>query len=215
MKQEEYAENEAYWNKRSEIFDTQILKTYEDAYRKTIDNTKKYLKETDKALDIGCGTGVTTIELAGSVAEMTAVDTSPEMLRQAVEKTEKADVHNIKYIQGDMFMEELEPGAFDTVMIFNVLLYMPDQDAAMKRLKELVKPGGYLAVAADCLKNSLTKEAIRKWYRSHTGKMPFVEFYSPESLEKMIEAYGFEIVEREKLFLHPVNYFLVARRCEG
>lgn len=40
MKQEEYAENEAYWNKRSEIFDTQILKTYEDAYRKTIDNTK-------------------------------------------------------------------------------------------------------------------------------------------------------------------------------
>ena len=212
MNQEDYAENEAYWNKRSEIFDTQILKTYEDAYRKTIDNTKKYLRETDKALDIGCGTGVTTIELAGSVAEMTAVDTAPEMLKIAMEKAGEAGVRNIKFIQGDIFIEELEPGTFDAVMIFNVLLYLPDQDAAMRRLRELVKPGGCLAVAADCLKYSFTREALRKWYRSHTGRMPFVEFYSPASLEKLIESYGFEILEREKLFKRPVNYFLVAKR---
>ena len=124
QEQENYSENEAYWNKRSEIFDTQILTTYEEAYRKTIDYTKKYLKDSGKALDIGCGTGVTTIELAGSVAEMTAVDTAPEMLRQAREKAKKAEAGNIDFIQGDMFMEELKPGTYDAVMIFNVLLYM-------------------------------------------------------------------------------------------
>ena len=97
-------------------------------------------------------------------------------------------------------------------MIFNVLLYMPDQAAAMKRLQELVKPGGYIFVAADCLKHSFTKEALRKWYRSRTGKMPFVEFYTPESLEQMIENGGFEIMEREALFERPVNYFLAARK---
>ena len=118
QEQENYSENEAYWNKRSEIFDTQILTTYEEAYRKTIDYTKKYLKDSDKALDIGCGTGVTTIELAGSVAEMTAVDTAPEMLRQAREKAKKAEAGNIDFIQGDMFMEELKPGTYDAVMIF-------------------------------------------------------------------------------------------------
>ena len=212
QEQENYSENEAYWNKRSEIFDTQILTTYEEAYRKTIDYTKKYLKDSDKALDIGCGTGVTTIELAGSVAEMTAVDTAPEMLRQAREKAKKAEAGNIDFIQGDMFMEELKPGTYDAVMIFNVLLYMPDQAAAMKRLQELVKPGGYIFVAADCLKHSCTKEALRKWYRSRTGKMPFVEFYTPESLEQMIENGGFEIMEREALFERPVNYFLAARK---
>ena len=189
QEQENYSENEAYWNKRSEIFDTQILTTYEEAYRKTIDYTKKYLKDSDKALDIG-----------------------PEMLRQAREKAKKAEAGNIDFIQGDMFMEELKPGTYDAVMIFNVLLYMPDQAAAMKRLQELVKPGGYIFVAADCLKHSFTKEALRKWYRSRTGKMPFVEFYTPESLEQMIENGGFEIMEREALFERPVNYFLAARK---
>lgn len=73
-------------------------------------------------------------------------------------------------------------------------------------------PGGYIFVAADCLKHSFTKEALRKWYRSRTGKMPFVEFYTPESLEQMIENGGFEIMEREALFERPVNYFLAARK---
>ena len=40
QEQENYSENEAYWNKRSEIFDTQILTTYEEAYRKTIDSPR-------------------------------------------------------------------------------------------------------------------------------------------------------------------------------
>lgn len=214
MKQENYSENEAYWNKRSEIFDTQILKTYEDAYRRTIDNTKKYLKKSDNVLDIGCGTGVTTIELARSVSEMTAVDTAPEMLRQAREKAKGENVGNIHFIQGDIFMEELKPGTFDVVMIFNVLLYMEEQDAAMKRVYELVKPGGYLSVAADCLKYSFTKEALRKWYRSRTGRMPFVEFYTPESLKRLVLSHGFKIAETEKLFRRPVNYFLVGKKGE-
>lgn len=212
MKRRNRGENEVYWNRRSEIFDTQIFKTYEDAYGKTIDNTQKYLKKTDRVLDIGCGTGVTTIKLSASVSEITAVDTAPEMLRKAKEKAGREKAANIDFILGDMFMEDLKSGYFDAIMIFNVLLYIPDQAAAMKRLHELLKPGGYLMVASDCLKYSFTKEAVRKWYRSHTGKMPFVEFYTPESLERQIQGGGFEIVERETLFVRPVNYFLVGRK---
>ena len=62
-------------------------------------------------------------------------------------------------------------------------------------------------MATDCLKHSFTKEALRKWYRSRTGKMPFVEFYTPESLEQMIENRGFEIMEREALFERPGQLF--------
>ena len=206
-------ENAAFWDKRSEIFDTQVLKRYEDAYRKTIAYTKKYLKETDQALDIGCGTGVTTTVLSGSVAHMTAVDTSPEMLRQAVEKAEKAGITNLEFRLGDMFWEGLKPGTFDAVMIFNVLLYVPGQEAAMRRLHELLKPQGRLFVAADCLKYSLTKDAVGKWYRSRTGKMPYVEFYTPGSLEGLVRAGGFKILEAERLYPRPVNYYLAAEKC--
>ena len=212
MRENGYSENAAYWDKRSEIFDTKILDTYQDAYRKTIDYTRKYLKGSDHVLDIGCGTGVTTIPLSFAAAEMTAVDTSPEMLRRAEVKAKKEGAGNIRFLPGDMFLECLTPGTFDAVTIFNVLLYLPDQTAAMRRLSDLVKPGGYLVAAADCLKFSLTKEAMQKWYKSRTGKMPFVEFYTPSGLEKRIERAGFEIVEAKKLFFHPINYFVVGRK---
>lgn len=138
------------WKKCSESFDTKVLAKYQEAYERTIGLTKKYLKGSEHALDIGCGTGV--------------------------------------------------------------LLYIPDQDAAFQRLFELVKPGGYLMTASDCLKYSLSKPALQKWYHSRTGRMPFVEFYTPRRLEKRICAAGFEIVESKKLFYHPVNHFAVARK---
>lgn len=212
MNREKGSASEIYWDKRSEIFDTQIFKTYEDAYDKTVRYTLKYLSKTDHALDIGCGTGVTTTKLAGGVSTMTAVDTSPEMLQKARQKAERERAENINFIRGDMFMEELKPGTFDAVMIFNVLLYVPEQAAAMRRLYGLLKPGGYLMVACDCLKYSFTKEALRKWYRSHTGKMPFVEFYTPRSLKRLVGSSGFEIVESEVLFQRPANYFLVGKK---
>lgn len=62
-------DNAAFWNKRSEVFDGQVMAVYGDAYRRTIANTKRYLKPTDTALDIGCGTGVTTIELSRYAAK--------------------------------------------------------------------------------------------------------------------------------------------------
>lgn len=208
-------DNAAFWDIRSQIFDGKVIKVYEDAYTQTIERTKKYLKNTDRALDIGCGTGVTTIPLSSCVGHMTAIDTSSGMMEQAVDKAEQNHITNIEFYRGDIFTEELKPGEFDVVMAFNVLLYMPDQVAAMQRIYELLKPGGYFIAASDCLKHSFTREAIKKWVKSRTGQMPHVEFYTPESLDRQVERYGFTILERKNLFEHPINYFFAAQKKEN
>lgn len=205
-------ENTAFWNKRSEVFDEQVLKIYETAYKKTIVRTLEYVKKTDEVLDIGCGTGVTTIELAKSVGHITAIDTSPDMMKQAEQKAEAAGAGNITFYRADLFDKMFSAGQFDVIMIFNVLLYIREQDSAIKRLYELLKPGGHLLLAADCLKYSLTKEALKKWFRSRTGRMPFVKFYTPKSLMSSVKLHEFQILKAEELHAQPVNLFIAAKK---
>ena len=40
----------AFWNRRSEVFDKQVLSVYENAYRKTVKRSATFLKEEDRVL---------------------------------------------------------------------------------------------------------------------------------------------------------------------
>lgn len=207
-----FNENSKFWDHRSLIFDGQVAKIYEEAYEKTINYTLKYVEKTDRVLDIGCGTGITTLPIAGSAGCVTAVDTSPEMLKKAEEKACRTGSSNVEFLLGDLSLAQLKPNSFDVITAFNVLLYLPDQEGSMERIANLLKPGGYLSVAADCLKFSLTKEALSKWWRSRTGKMPYVKFYTPKELEALAKRHGFQVLESEALFERPVNHFFVAKK---
>lgn len=205
-------ENARFWDHRSQIFDEHVGTIYSQAYRKTIDGTMKYINKEARVLEFGCGTGITTLPIAAGAGSVTAVDTSPQMLKQAREKAERGGVDNIEFLEGDLTLKELKPASFDVVTAFNVLLYLPDQEGSMKRIGELLKPGGILAAAADCLRYSLTREALSKWFRSRTGRMPYVKFYTPGELEALAVRHGMRILEAEVLFKRPVNYFFIARR---
>lgn len=66
--------------------------------------------------------------------------------------------------------------------------------------------------ATDCLGERLTREGVRKWWRSHTGKMPYVSFDRMHTLEASIATAGFEVLETENLFPAPPNLFVAARK---
>lgn len=56
-----------FWDKRSKVFDQQVLAVYENAYKKTIKRSIPFLNQGDTMLEIGCGTGIATITLADYV----------------------------------------------------------------------------------------------------------------------------------------------------
>lgn len=205
-------ENSKFWDHRSLIFDERVGAVYGQAYKKTVAGAMKYVNKEARVLDFGCGTGITTLPIAAGAGFVTAVDTSPLMLEQAREKAVKSGADNIEFLQGDLFLKELRPESFDVVTAFNVLLYLPDQEGSMERIRDLLKPGGIFLAAADCLKYSLTGEALSKWWRSRTGRMPYVKFYTPKELEALAVRHGMKLLEADTLFHRPVNYFFTARK---
>ena len=71
---------EAFWNMRAKNYDAQVGPHYEDAYRKTLENTVKYLHPDFRVLDFACGTGIVTLPMAASAREVLAIDIAPEMV---------------------------------------------------------------------------------------------------------------------------------------
>ena len=199
-----------FWDMRSENYDQTSGGAYAQAYDRTLDRTIPYLKPTAQLLEFACGTGLTTLRLAPHAACVRGIDISPKMAAIALEKA--TGLPNVEITNTDLFDPALEPGSFDVVTAFNVLCYIPDLPAALARIRELLKPEGFFLSATDCLGSRPSKAGFQKFYKTHTGKMPYVAFFTQRGLERKIAQNGFAVLERENLFSAPPNLFVAARR---
>lgn len=201
-----------FWDMRSKRYDEQMGTHYADAYRETEERILRYLAPTDCVLDFACGTGIVTLPIARRVAQVRAIDLSGEMVRITQEKTAAEGLTNLTVTQTDLFDPSLREGSFDAVLACNVLLYIEDRAAALARIRALLREGGVFLSVTDCLGDGFTRERVQKWWRSHTGKMPYVAFDQQKKLPAEIAAAGFEVLETDVLYPAPPNLFVAARR---
>ena len=201
-----------FWNMRSRTYDQQSGEEYAQAYEKTVSNTLNYLSGDDRVLEFACGTGINTVAIAPHVAFVRAIDISDQMVDKAREKIQTLGLSNVELSQTDLFDPCLEEGSFDAVTAFNVLLYVENRAQVLERIRSLLKPGGMFLSATDCLGEGITRVGIRKFWKSHTGSMPYVAFDSRKKLEEEIVRAGFAVLERENLFSAPPNLFVAAKK---
>lgn len=202
----------AFWNRRSEVFDKQVLSVYENAYRKTVKRSAAFLKKEDRVFEIGCGTGIATIPLSKYVKEITATDISENMIQKAREKAKNQSKDNIFFRTGELTEMEVEPESYDVVAAYNVLLYMKNQEEVLKKIYEVLKPGGIFLSATDCLGRNLSKDSVKKFWKSKLHLMPYVAFDTPISLMRKIQKNDFEVLEIVNLHKNPPNIFIAAKK---
>jgi SAM-dependent methyltransferase len=111
-------------------------------------------------LDVGCGDGFLAARLAGCVPLVVAIDVDAPVLGRA--KARFPDV-NVSWCHGDVLTHPLLPASFDAVVSNAALHHLPDTRAALARLRELVRPGGTLAVVG------FTRTQWRDWPWSTTA----------------------------------------------
>lgn len=116
-----------------------------DAIRKHAVNTVR----SPVVLEVGCGPGYLSLELARAGFNVTGLDLSPHCIGVA-QRFADSDPYNaergpLRYLAGDFFCHpSLAEGSFDAVVFLGALHHFPDQGATLDRVRKLLRPGGLL-----------------------------------------------------------------------
>ena len=94
-------------------------------------------------LDVGCGDGFLAAQLTRRVPLVVAIDIDAPVLGRARARFPDAPV---TWCHGDIMTHPLETELFDAVLSNAALHHLPDARAALRRLSQLVRPGGTLAI---------------------------------------------------------------------
>jgi SAM-dependent methyltransferase len=98
-------------------------------------------------LDIGCGPGTITADLAARVAPgpVTAVDQAADVLDVARAEVEGRNLTNVHFATADVHRLEFPDGAFDVVHAHQVLQHVADPVRALREMRRVCRPGGVVA----------------------------------------------------------------------
>ncbi|MEJ2544215.1 MAG: class I SAM-dependent methyltransferase [Calditrichaceae bacterium] len=205
-----------FWDKQAGKYDAGE-KAFEQVYREVLAKTKKYLSPGDHVLDFGCATGTRTLALAGSVRHIHGLDFSGEMIREALKKKEKIKVGNATFSRGSIFDESLEKESFDAVIAYAVLQLLEDYEAVIRRIRELLKPGGYFISTTPLLKEKMNFKTRLNFTLLHLlrslGLFPLhLNRFTVGDVENLLEQNDFQLVETERIPYEMTVLFLAGRK---
>ncbi|PYH43023.1 class I SAM-dependent methyltransferase [Aspergillus saccharolyticus JOP 1030-1] len=131
-----------------------------------------YLKPHMKILDIGCGPGTITIDLATYVPEghVTGLDMVGDILPGARERATAREITNIDFTTGDANALAYADETFDVVFCHQVLQHVGDPVAVLSEMRRVCKVGGIVAARE-------ADYAVFMWYPELPGLRRWQEVY--------------------------------------
>jgi len=104
----------------------------------------------ERAIDVGCGCGGTTLELAGRVGprgRVLGVDVSGVMLARARERARAAGLANVEFVEADAQTHALDAGAWDCVFSRFGVMFFAEPARAFANLRHALRRGGRVSFA--------------------------------------------------------------------
>ncbi len=118
---------------------------------RTVDNSAGYLlphlAPGIDLLDVGCGPGTITVDLAQRCApgRVVGLDASADVIAAAQAAADEAGAANLEVRVGDIYALDLPDHAFDVVHAHQVMQHLGDPVAALREMRRVCRPGGVVA----------------------------------------------------------------------
>jgi 2-polyprenyl-3-methyl-5-hydroxy-6-metoxy-1,4-benzoquinol methylase len=152
-------------------------------------------------LELGCGTGHFTRELAYSCAQIVAIDVSPDLLEIA---KAQHSAPNVRYEIQNAYAMTYTDGTFDSAIGSSVLHHL-EIEAALREIHRVLKLGGTIYFTEPNMLNP--QIAIQKnvpWVKRILGDSPDETAFFRWPLYRLLEQTGYRDIRIDPFdFLHP------------
>jgi 2-polyprenyl-3-methyl-5-hydroxy-6-metoxy-1,4-benzoquinol methylase len=188
-------------NRFGRAFNAVFRRALFERIRMAADEIRKVPQAT--VLDVGCGSGRTTIPLAhAGAAHAKGIDFAPHMIELAREAAKAAGLHErCTFVVGD-FTTEDAGGPFDFVTALGVFDYVDEPVPFLRRMLELSRHGAIFSVP----KPSLVRANLRKLRYGKHGVN--VHFYTRSAIQSVCDRAGAKTTKIEPI---PAGYLVVCQ----
>jgi SAM-dependent methyltransferase len=178
---------EHYWTTGKQVY-SGSNQGYAGNFRRWMAEELRDLPADAPILEVGCGDGAFTTELAKYSSSVTALDLSASQIEE-----NRRRFPGIVFGQHDVAEPLPFPdAAFDVAWCSEVLEHLFDPAFAVREMHRVLRPGGRLLVTVPYhggLKNVLI--ALFKWDEHFTPSNPHLRFFTPRTLSRIVRAAGF------------------------
>ncbi len=131
-----------YWVNRQDAFDAVLAPVGDAAIARAL------VKSGDRVIDVGCGCGTTTIELArrtGPGGHVLGIDISKPMLSRAAERIPPGQ--SIEFVEADATTYAFQAASYDVLFSRVGIMFFPDPVRAFTNMRRALRPGGRISLA--------------------------------------------------------------------
>jgi ubiquinone/menaquinone biosynthesis C-methylase UbiE len=189
----------AHWNRRAAHFDEDFGHSIRTAAERAAWDRILGLVVPQRgaldALDVGCGTGFLSFELAARGCRVSGIDFAPAMLAEARRKAAERGA-TIRFEEGDAERLPFAHRSFDLVVSRHLLWTLPHPEAAIDEWIRVLRPGGRLVVVdgqfdpGALLIHQRENARTSAEYAAIGNQLPFLGGRPREEIEALLMAHG-------------------------
>ncbi len=171
------------------------------------------------ALEVGAGAGLAALGLAERGLQVTATDSSPEMVTTAQATAERAGLASrLEVVQADVHALPFPTERFELVLALGLLPWLHDPGAGVREIARVLAPGGWAVLSADnrLRLNFLTEprenpllaplRSLRRALRARNEEFdpgPEWHLHSPRAVDSMLVDAGLSVERRATIGYGP------------